>query len=84
MNQTITEGERTYVLTEPEDSDCNIYCYESGKIIWQIEEAAKLHARNYFTSIYVKGSELYAYCANGIEAHINKDTGKFLGTELIK
>ena len=82
--QTLTENDKTYILKEPIDSDRNIYCYKSGQQIWQIEEAPKLHARNYFTSIYIKDNDLYAYCTNGVEALVSKETGKFLKTELIK
>ena len=84
MNQTLTDGDRTYVLIEPKDSDNNIYCYKSGRQIWQIEEAPKIHAANYFTSVYMRGNDLYAYCVNGIEVLVNKENGKLLKTELIK
>ena len=84
MNQTLADEDRIYVLTEPTESDRNIYCYESEKQIWQIEEAPKIHARNYFTSVYMRDNDLYAYCINGIEVLVNKDSGKFLKTELIK
>jgi hypothetical protein len=84
MTQTLNDEDRMYVLTEPKDSDRNIYCYKLGKQIWQIEEAPKIHSRNYFTSVYMRDSDLYAYCINGIEVLVNKDSGKFLKTELIK
>lgn len=73
-----------YVLIDPKDSDRNIYCYQSEIQIWQIEEAPKIHSRNYFTSVYMRDDDLYAYCINGIEVLVNKDNGKILKSELIK
>jgi len=84
MNQTLADEDRMYVLTEPKDSDRNISCFKSGRQIWQIEAAPKIHARNYFTSVYMRDNDLYAYCINGIEVLVSKDSGKFLKTELIK
>lgn len=84
MRQTIIDESRIYVLTDEDFSDRNVFCYVGDKLLWQIEGTPKLHHRNYYTSIYMNDSELYAYCKNGIEAVIDKQTGKILSSELIK
>jgi hypothetical protein len=44
----------------------------------------ELHDSNYFSGIYLRGDELYAYNINGVEYHLDKQTGDVLDTELIK
>ena len=63
----------------------NIYCYDLQKNRkWQIPKPVALHSENYFSALYLRDSEIYAYNINGVEYHLDKDTGNILGTELIK
>jgi len=65
--------------------DRNIICLDlNGNSLWQVEEMYKLHARNYFSSIYFKDNGLFAYNVNGVEVRIYKSNGKFLSSESIK
>ena len=84
MNQTVIDNDRKYVLMVADQSERNVFCYKGDKLLWQIEEPPKLHHRNCYTSIYLQGDSLYAYSQNGVEAVIDKNTGKILSSELIK
>jgi len=63
----------------------NIFCYDvNGAFLWQIPNAVELHSRNDFTGVYVQDENLYAYNRNGVEYKIEKNTGNFLGSQLIR
>lgn len=63
----------------------NILCFDFQKNqIWQISKPVELHCDNYFSAIYLRDDELYAYNINGIEYHLDKETGNILDTQLIK
>jgi hypothetical protein len=83
----LSDMDKVYVLVNSDElsSDRNVFCYcLDGKLLWQVEEMYKLHDRNYFTSIYFQDNELYSYNRNGVEARIDRITGKYLKTEFIK
>lgn len=83
----LSDIDKIYVLINSDElsSDRNVFGYnEEGELLWQVEEMYKLHDRNYFTSIYFQDNELFAYNKNDVEVIIDKLTGKFLNTELIK
>jgi hypothetical protein len=83
----ITDSDRIYVLVDNTHlgSDRNVFSYDmNGSLLWQVDEIDKLHSRNYFTSIYIKSNDLYAYNINGLEAVIDKLTGKILDKTLIR
>ncbi len=63
----------------------NIYCFDSLKQMrWQIPKPIEIHDNNYFTGIYAEESRLCAYNVNGVEYHIELETGLILKSELIK
>jgi len=63
----------------------NIFCFDCQKNqIWQILKPTELHSDNYFSAVYLRGNELYAYNINGTEYHLDKETGDILDTEMIK
>jgi hypothetical protein len=65
--------------------DRNVLCFDyNGKMKWQVPEPPNLHASNFFTSIYLTNGELYAYSKNGVEFHLDKETGIILGSQLIR
>ena len=71
-------------FSSPVDNQ-NIFCFDFQKNkIWQIPKPVKLHSSNYFSGIYLRGDELYAYNINGVEYHLDKETGNVLDTEMIK
>lgn len=63
----------------------NIFCFDFHKNQkWQISKPVELHHDNYFSAIYLREDEFYAYNINGVEYHLDKETGDVLDTELIK
>jgi hypothetical protein len=65
--------------------DRNVICYDFKKVLkWQIPSPIEVHHENDFTGIYLRDFELYAYNRNGVEYHLNRETGEVLGSELIK
>ena len=75
------------VIVKPntEIGDRNIFCFDySGKIKWQVPAPPQLHQSNYFTGIYLREGELYAYSLNGVEFHLDKETGVVVDSALIK
>lgn len=65
--------------------DQNVFCYDLSKQLkWQIAKPIKVHENNYFTGIYLRDSELYAYSVSGVEYQVDKESGTFLKSELIK
>jgi len=70
---------------EPKHGDQNVFCYDQNKnMIWQIEKPALLHAKNHFISILVNNNDLLGITLSGIEYLINKETGSFIDSFLIK
>ena len=63
----------------------NVLCYTyDQKLKWCISKPEEFHEDNYITGIYLKNTDLYIYNINGVEYHVNKETGAFLSSELIK
>jgi hypothetical protein len=63
----------------------NVFCVDyQKKQVWQISKPVNIHFENYFSAIYLREGELYAYNINGVEYHIDKKTGKTLSSQLIK
>jgi hypothetical protein len=63
----------------------NVFAYDfNKKIQWQIPAPVEFHSDNEFSAIYLRENELYAYNINGVEYHLNKDTGEILESQLIK
>ena len=83
----ISDGRLIFALFDYQkiNSQQNIFGFSlDGHQVWQIEEADKLHALNVFTSVYFIDNDLYAYCRNGVEMKLDKNTGKALSKELIR
>jgi hypothetical protein len=75
------------VLVEADSrtGDRNVFCFDyNGKMKWQICDPPNLHSSNYFTSIYLRGGELFAYSKNGVEIRLDKENGTELEKHLIK
>jgi hypothetical protein len=57
----------------------NVFCCDLSKELkWQIDKPIKLHNDNYFSGIYLRDPELYAYSVSGIEYHLDKESGAIL------
>lgn len=69
----------------PDIGNRNVFCYDFDKVPkWQVPAPIEFHHENDFTGIYLRGGELYVYNRNGVEYHLDKETGKVLDSELIK
>ena len=54
----------------------NVLCYTyDQKLKWCISKPEEFHEDNYVTRIYLKNTDLYIYNINGVEYHVNKETG---------
>ena len=63
----------------------NVFCYYFNKILkWRVPAPAEFHDENDFTGIYLRQFELYVYNRNGVEYHLDKETGKVLDSQLIR
>jgi outer membrane protein assembly factor BamB len=63
----------------------NVFCYNaSGQLKWQIPNPVQLHEINYYTGIYIREQQLYAYSVSGVEYNLNEETGEILKSEFIK
>jgi hypothetical protein len=63
----------------------NVFCYDYDKhLLWQIPPPVEFHDENYFTGLYLTNDKLYAYNKNGVEYHLDKQTGKILDSQLIR
>ena len=83
----ITDGRLTFALFDYRkiDSNRNVFGFSfDGHQIWQIAEPYKIHAENYYAGIYFRENELSAYCVNGVEVSLDKNTGKEISSQLIK
>jgi hypothetical protein len=73
------------ITNDPLLREQNIFCYDLSKQLkWQIGKPIKIHNDNYFTDIYLRDSELYAYSVSGVEYQLDKESGAVLKSELIK
>jgi hypothetical protein len=87
INEILVIKNRVIILLQNSSpiGNQNIFCFDFQKNqIWQISKPVELHYDNYFSAIYLRDDELYAYNINGIEYHLDKETGDILDTELIK
>ena len=70
-------------LSDAEDR--NIFCYDfNGAFKWQVSAPDKILDRNYFTGIYLTDDSLCAYSYSGVEYVLDKESGHFLSSRLIK
>jgi hypothetical protein len=63
----------------------NVVCVDlNGQVIWAVEKPFEIIKSNYFTSICLKGGELYAYNIDGVLYHLDKFNGKIIDSQLVK
>jgi len=86
LNFVLVDCEIVVLLKcNPKMSNRNVFCYDiKGSLKWQIPAPIELHDENDFTGIYFRGGDLYAYNRNGVEYHLDVETGKIIGSDLIK
>jgi hypothetical protein len=73
------------ISNDPLLRERNVFCYDLSKQLkWQIGNPIKIHSDNFYTDIYLRDYELYAYSVSGVEYQLDIESGAVLKSELIK
>lgn len=81
----VLDNSLVILLDNADIGNRNVFCYNFNKLLkWQVPAPIEFDHENDFTGIYLSEFELYVYNRNGVEYHLDKETGKVLDSQLIK
>lgn len=74
------------LLVFPPDAGMNenVYGVKDGKVLWQVEPRDTLHAFAPYSGVIVRGCDVTLYGGDGVDIYIDVQTGKFIGSQLVK